>query len=391
MTAISSDSMQCNSGASSGTPPFVRVSFGERGCVRVICGGSWTLGASPAGLQDVFDALEDPRITRVELIAEGLECWDSSLLVLTTRLVTRVRERNLTLDNSLPEGIANLTKLALAVPPNRSAQRENVQEGFLERTGGMVLAVPKVACSVLEFMGEVAFSGLRFIKGRSACTSRNIWLCIQECGVEALPIASLISLLVGLILAFVGVIQLRMFNAEIYVSSLVAVGMTRIMGAIMTGIILSGRTGASYAAVIGTMQVNEEIDALSTLGIAPSDFLVMPRLIAMALMTPLLVIYADFMGMLGGFTVGVFVLGLDPLEYITFTQKGFGLNNVWVGIIHGFVFGIIIAMTGCYQGLRCGRSAEAVGIATTSAVVFSIVGIVLATAVLTILCNIVGL
>ena len=200
---------------------------------------------------------------------------------------------------------------------------------------------------------------------------------------DALPIVSLISLLVGLILAFVGVIQLKMFGAEIYVSSLVAVS--------MTGIILAGRTGASYAAVIGTMQVNEEIDALTTLGVAPSDYLIMPRVLALTAMTPLLVLYSDFMGIMGGFIVGVGILGLDPMEYYTFTQKGFNINNLWVGMVHGAVYGMLIAITGCYQGLRCGRNAEAVGKATTSAVVYSIVGIVLSTAVLTILCNILNI
>ena len=386
-----SRSMRCDDGAPRGTPSFVHVRSNAAGRVVLVCGGQWSIDSTAQGLGEAFAAVEDPRTLRIELTAEGLESWDSSLLVLTTRVVSLARERNVELVDLLPEGVVNLTSLALAVPPNTSAQREEIREGLFERVGGIVLSVPSVACNIFEFMGELAFSAARLVRGRSACTVRHVWLCVQECGVEALPIVSLISLLVGLILAFVGVIQLRMFNAEIYVSSLVAVGMTRIMGAIMTGIILSGRTGASYAAVIGTMQVNEEVDALTTLGIAPSDFLVMPRLIAMALMTPLLVVYADFMGMVGGFLVGVFVLGLDPLEYFTFTQRGFGLNNVWVGIAHGFVFGIIIAVTGCYQGLRCGRSAEAVGTATTSAVVYSIVGLVLATAVLTILCNIVGI
>ena len=155
--------------------------------------------------------------------------------------------------------------------------------------------------------------------------------------------STLLRVLVGLILAFVGVIQLKMFGAEIYVSSLVAVSMTRIMGAIMTGIILAGRTGASYAAVIGTMQVNEEIDALTTLGVAPSDYLIMPRVLALTAMTPLLVLYSDFMGIMGGFIVGVGILGLDPMEYYTFTQKGFNINNLWVGMVHGAVYGMLIA------------------------------------------------
>ena len=137
--------------------------------------------------------------------------------------------------------------------------------------------------------------------------------------------------------------------------------------------------------------MNEELDALTTLGVSPSDYLLLPRLLALTAMTPLLVLYADLMGILGGFVVGAGILGLDPMEYYTFTRKGFGLSNLWVGILHGTVFGMVIALTGCYQGLRCGRSAEAVGTATTRAVVFSIVGIVLSTAALTLLCNILEL
>lgn len=327
-------------------------------------------------------------VLALELSGEDLGDWDSSLLVLTTQFIALARERSIPVrDARLPEGVRNLTALALAVPPNTGARRSEQKTSMLELIGEKFLSLPAAAGNILHFLGEIVCSFGRLFRGRSSCTSSSIWVCIQEGGVEALPIVSLISLLVGLILAFVGVLQLSMFGAEIYVSSLVAVGMTRIMGAIMTGIILAGRTSASYAAVIGTMQVNEEIDALTTLGVAPSDFLVMPRILAMTAMTPLLVLYSDFMGILGGFIVGVGVLGLDPMEYYTFTQRGFGLNNLWVGIAHGLVFGLVVAITGCYQGLRCGRSAEAVGTATTSAVVFSIVGIVLSTAVLTLLCN----
>ena len=328
----------------------------------------------------------------IELLGDDLGEWDSGVLVVTTRLVTLAKERNIPLDDArLPEGVRNLTKLALAVPPNTAAQRKAQKVTFLEQVGGVALAMPNMARDILDFIGELILSLGRLFRGRSSCTSANIWLAIQESGVDALPIVSLISLLVGLILAFVGVIQLKMFGAEIYVSSLVAVSMTRIMGAIMTGIILAGRTGASYAAVIGTMQVNEEIDALTTLGVAPSDYLIMPRILALTAMTPLLILYSDFMGIIGGFIVGAGMLGLDPMEYYTFTQKGFNINNLWVGMMHGTVYGLLIAMTGCYQGLRCGRNAEAVGKATTSAVVYSIVGIVLSTAVLTILCNILNI
>ena len=351
----------------------------SEGVLRVVFSGEWKrdlLGPNffterDEALRETERLLKEAR--SVELLGEALGEWDSGVLVVTTRLVTLAKEHNIPLDDArLPEGIRNLTKLALAVPPNTAAQRKAQKTTFLERVGGFTLAVPRMAHDIFDFIGELVLSAGRLFRGRSSCTSGNVWLAVQESGVDALPIVSLISLLVGLILAFVGVIQLKMFGAEIYVSSLVAVSMTRIMGAIMTGIILAGRTGASYAAVLGTMQVNEEIDALTA-------------------MTPLLVLYSDFMGIMGGFIVGVGILGLDPMEYYTFTQKGFNINNLWVGMVHGAVYGMLIAITGCYQGLRCGRNAEAVGKATTSAVVYSIVGIVLSTAVLTILCNILNI
>lgn len=216
-------------------------------------------------------------------------------------------------------------------------------------------------------------------------------LVIQECSAEALPIVSLISLLVGLILAFVGAIQLKLFGAQIFVADLVGIGMVRAMGAIMTGIIMAGRTGASFAATIGTMQVNEEIDALQTTGVSPIDFLVLPRMLALSIIMPLLVIYADLMGILGGLIVGVFGLDLNIVEYYNETTKAVSLTNFWIGLFSGFVYGILIALSGCMRGMQCRRSASAVGDATTSAVVTGIVSIVLATAVITVICNILGI
>lgn len=386
-----SDRGEKREGAAGALPagPTVRVET-LTGNVRMVFSGNWRTGTPPpAGLAEARLLVDDPRTTSIDFAAENLGDWDSSLMAPMTAMAQTARTRGISCDTTgLPEGVGNLLRLALTVPPNTEAGRKVHVTGFFEAVGGMTLAIPGTVRSVFNFIGDVTLGFGRLLTGRSACTARNVWLQIQECGAEALPITSLISMLVGLILAFVGVLQLSMFGAQIYVASLVAVGMTRIMGAIMTGIILAGRTGASFAAVIGTMQVNEEIDALHTTGISPMDFLVMPRLIALTLMTPLLVLYADFMGMLGGYLVGVLIIGLNPQEYFTFSKVGFTLNNMWVGLVHGAVFGMIIALTGCYQGLQCGRSAEAVGKATTSAVVTSIVGLVLATSVLTILFNI---
>jgi len=166
--------------------------------------------------------------------------------------------------------------------------------------------------------------------------------------------------------------------------------MVRMMGAVMTGILMSGRTGASFAAELGIMQANEEIDALKTLGVSPVEFLVIPRVLALVIMMPLLTLYADLMGVLGGFFISVGMLGLNPIEYLNHTKDAVKLNYLWIGLIHSFVFGVIVAIVGCFRGIKCERNAAAVGEATTSAVVTAITAIVVATAIITFICQILG-
>jgi phospholipid/cholesterol/gamma-HCH transport system permease protein len=193
-----------------------------------------------------------------------------------------------------------------------------------------------------------------------------------------------------MILGILGAIQLRMFGAEIYVADLVGIGMVRMMSPIMTGIIMAGRTGAAFAAQLGTMQVNEEIDALETLGVSPMEFLVMPRMVALILMMPLLCVYADLMGILGGVLVGVGMMNISLPEYAVRTREALNLTHFWIGIFQAVVFGALVALAGCLRGMQCGRSASAVGDATTSAVVTGIVAIIVATAIITFVCNVLG-
>jgi phospholipid/cholesterol/gamma-HCH transport system permease protein len=244
---------------------------------------------------------------------------------------------------------------------------------------------------MLGFIGEASVALGKLFMGKARFRRPDLTLTIQQCGVQALPIVSLISLLVGLILAFVGAVQLKVFGAEIYVASIVGIAMVRVMGAIMTGIIMAGRTGAAFAAELGTMTVNEEIDALSTMGVSPMEFLVLPRMLALMLMMPLLCLYADLMGVLGGFIVGVGMLDLGVVEYYNMTKASVSLNNLWIGLFHSAVFGILVALSGCLRGMQCGRSASAVGDAATSAVVTGIVSIIVATAIITIICNALGI
>ena len=240
-------------------------------------------------------------------------------------------------------------------------------------------------------MHQAAHSAFRFLSGQ-AVMRRVDWLfALEDCSYRAVGIVALVSFMVGLILAFVGAIQLKNFGAQIYVASLVAIGMTRIMGAIMVGVVMAGRTGASYAATIGTMQVNEEIDALKTMGIPVTDFLVLPRIAALTLTMPLLVMLADFMGILGGASVGVGMLGIPAEEYWNYSIKALDMDNFLVGLFHGLVFGVIISVCGCYYGVYCGRNADSVGKATTRAVVSAIVWMIVATGIITWIFEVLGI
>jgi len=184
---------------------------------------------------------------------------------------------------------------------------------------------------------------------------------------------------------------LALFGAEIYVANLVGISMVRLMAAIMTGIVMAGRTGGAFAAQLGTMQVNQEIDSLKTLGISPMDFLVLPRMLALALMMPLLSLYANVIGILGGAVATVTLPGINLAQYFNQLFDAVRIWDLWIGLFSSAVFGIIVAVSGCMRGMQCGRSASAVGEAATSAVVTAIVGIVVSTALITIITNIIGI
>jgi phospholipid/cholesterol/gamma-HCH transport system permease protein len=243
----------------------------------------------------------------------------------------------------------------------------------------------------VPFVGESILATGALLTGRARMRISDFFVAVQDCGSSALGIVSLISLLVGLILAFVGAVQLEQFGASIYVADLVGIAMTREMGAMMTGIIMAGRTGASFAAQLGNMKVTEEIDALRTFGISPMEFLVLPRMLALLLMMPLLTLYSDFVGMAGGAIVGIGMLDITPEQYLNHTMEAVSMTNFVIGIVKGSVFGVLIAVAGCLRGMQCGNDSAAVGAATTSAVVTSIVLIIVTDSIFTVLCNFLGI
>jgi len=354
--------------------------------------GSWTVEQGLPSAAEVARQVEfDPGIRRVTVDTKGLTGWDSSFLTFLIQLKDRCSRSNARLDEEgLPSGVRRLLALASVVPEREGTRKEEVVEGFFARVGRSALATQESAGAMLTFVGEATLGFLKFLSGKASFRKSDLMLIMQECGFQALPIVSLISLLVGMILGFLGAIQLRMFGAEIYVADLVGIGMVRMMSPIMTGIIMAGRTGAAFAARLGTMQVNEEIDALETMGVSPMEFLVIPRMVALILMMPLLCVYADLMGILGGALVGVGMMNISVTGYAVRTQDALSLTHFWIGIFQAVVFGALVALAGCLRGMQCGRSASAVGDATTSAVVTGIVAIITATAIITFVCNVLG-
>jgi len=301
------------------------------------------------------------------------------------------REGVLLENHGLPEGLQRLVGLSQAVPTQKGAGKEETVSPLVTRIGEVAETGWQSSLEMVAFLGEVCLTFWRFAQGKARFRRRDLMWVIQECGVQALPIVSLISVLVGLILAFVGVIQLKMFGAQIYVANLVGIGMAREMGAMMTAVIMAGRTGAAFAAQLGTMTVNEEIDALSTMGISPMEFLVFPRMLALILMMPLLCLYANLMGMVGGAIVGVGMPDVTLVLYYEQTKGAVSLADFGVGLVKSVVFGVIVAGCGCLRGMQCGRSASAVGSVTTSAVVTAIVFIIVSDALITVVCAVIGI
>jgi phospholipid/cholesterol/gamma-HCH transport system permease protein len=345
------------------------------------------------GTASVLTALSAVRPgARVILSVVNISNPDSILVAWMFSVARECAKRDLQLGtDGLPESIVRALKLALSVPERRGARRELTRDSFIVVVGRSTMGLVEDIRAWLSFVGELTMALGLFVRRKARVPVRDIWLTLDECGPGALPIVTLISTLVGVILAFIGAQQLRQFGAQIYVANLVSVAMLREMGAVMAGVIMAGRTGAAFAAQLGTMQVNEEIDALRTFGISPMQYLVVPRVLALIIMMPLLCLYADILGILGGAIVSALTMNISLMQYFHQAKTAVHLSDVWLGVFKSCVFGVLIAIAGCISGIRCGRSASAVGVAVTSAVVSGIVAIVLSDAIFAVLTEMVGL
>ena len=339
--------------------------------------GPWHLQRDMPSADAVQREIESAPPRRVTFDTAQLTAWDSGLLTFLVKVSELCAQRHVAAErDGLPSGVGRLLALAEAVPEREGARQGIVVPSWLARIGTAVLGARQPILDLLTFIGQVTAAVGRLVRGKARFRVTDILLLIQQAGAQALGIITLISFLVGLILAFVGAVQLEQFGAAIYVANLVGIAMVREMGAMMTGIVMAGRTGAAYAAQLGTMKVTQEVDALATMGISPLEFLVLPRMVALCLMMPLLCLYSDFIGILGGAAVGAGMLKLPLRVYYDQTVAAVHIKDLVGGVFKASVYGMLIAISSCLRGMQCGNSSSAVGDAATSAVVTGIVFII---------------
>ncbi|MCU1279798.1 MAG: hypothetical protein JWM53_3344 [bacterium] len=359
--------------------------------VIVRVAGRWRMNAGLSASRDFGVTIDGPPVAaRVAFDTGALTSWDSSLVVLARRVLDDCRRRSIAIDTAgLPEGVRRLIMLSEAAsgqrpPPAPAPLPPLARLGMrgLERFDGFV--------RLLRFLGALAFALLRLVGRRARVRRVDVVAEIQAAGASSLSIVAVVSFLLGMILAFVGDVTLRPFGAALYVANVVTVAMVRELGPVMTAIVMAGRTGSSYAAQLGTMKVKQEIDSLTTMALPPTEFLVLPRVLALSLMMPLLVVYGEFVALVGGGLVATGT-GASVTQYARQTAGAITLTTFAIGVVKSAVFGVIVAVCGCVEGLRADKSAAAVGDAATRAVVTSIVWIIAVDGLFAVVLHILGI
>ncbi len=375
------------------TAKTLQVSDDGGGCLRIVFAGAWYLRGGLPPVATFLSALTDtPAVRSVSFDTTAVTGWDSAIITFAMQVSEICAERGLELDRSgLPDGARRLLELAEAVPEKSDARGAEHEAPFLRRVGEAVLDGLDGMIETLAFIGDMAIAFAQMMRGAARFRRVDLGLMLQHSGADALPIITLISLLVGSIFAFVGAVQLEQFGAAVYVADLVSIAMTREMGAMMTAIVMAGRTGASFAAQLGSMKVNQEIDALRTMGISPLEYLVLPRMLALSAMMPLLAMYANVVGIIGGAGIGIGMLGVAPVTYMQHTIDAMSMSNLIGGLVKASVYGVLVALSGCLRGMQSGDSASAVGDATTSAVVTAIVLVITAAGLFAVMFYVLGI
>jgi len=326
------------------------------------------------------------RLGGIGFDADGLGHWDSTLLVFLSQLRQACARSKIDFDKA---GLPSTTRRLLDLLPVQDATVASAigKSSIAQNVGMQAIGVWAEIVAMTTLVGQTTLAVASLLRARTRMRRVDLLTCVQEAGLEALPIVTIVNVLVGAILAFVGAIELRRFGADIYIANLVAVAVVREMAALMTAIVMSGRTGGAYAAQIATMQGSEEIDALRSFGIPLLDYLILPRILALISMMPILYLYGSAVGILGGFAVAVAMLNMSATVFMTQAAGAVTVAEVFFGLAKSVAFGGLIAIAGCRVGLRAGRSAADVGRAATTAVVVGIVGVIALDAIFAVCAN----
>ncbi|MCH7634133.1 MAG: MlaE family lipid ABC transporter permease subunit [Alphaproteobacteria bacterium] len=357
---------------------------GER--LRVIAGGSWETGALSAldgGLRRL--AREPVRFASIDLSA--VDSMDTAGAWVLYRTRRDLRARGVAAEF---EGVDRSHADILARVEKGDVEQTLVRDelhpviALIAHIGEASLAVFQECASLLSFLGVTVIT-----LGRSIVRPRRIRFTslvshIEQVGLNAIPIVGLLSFLIGVVIAYQGAEQLRQFGAQVFTVNLLGISMLREMAILMTAIVVAGRSGSAFTAQIGTMQVNEEVDAMRTMGLDPIEVLVLPRVFALIIALPLLTVLADLTGLAGGALATVLVVDISLAQFMERLNDAVPLAAFWVGIVKAPVFGFLIAMVGCREGLVVAGSAESVGRHTTKSVVLSIFLVIVADALFSI-------
>lgn len=349
--------------------------------------GDWTVqngGMAPFPTDGLNETHQGQTL---QIDTTGLQQWDSAFITFLWDVKQAAGHAGLTFDPThLPEPAQRLLALLPEQPAAKPAG-PGPKPPLLERVGDITLNTLTETGTVAELAEETTKGALKTVTGKSGMRLKDLATDIWNAGPSALLIVGVVNFLVGAILAFVGLVELRRFAAEIYVANLVGIACAREISAIMTAIIMAGRTGGAYAARISTMLGNEEIDALQVFGIPVSTYILLPSILSLALMMPLLYLYGTLIAILGGFVVAMSMMSVSAIGYWTTTFDGVALHEFVFGFVKSFFFASFIALAACRVGLKAGRSAADVGIAATRAVVIGIVGIIAMDAVFAVIAN----
>lgn len=371
--------------ASTAAPASAEIRPTDRG-LDVVLSGDWRITTEYPDWQKLIGKTTPANL---HFDIERVSRWDTSLVLFIAAAARWGRVQGIYTDlTPLPDALRRLVahfedKTRHPVPPGRP-------RSIFDVIGRTTIDVYQRAMQYARFVGECTLSFIFLARNPSKFRWRDTINEMQRCGAMALPITGLIAFLVGVILAYSGAVILRQFGGDIWVADLVGVTMTREMAAMMTGIVLAGRTGAAFAAEIGNMRANEEVDALTTLGIRPIDFLVVPRLVALGIMMPLLTLYANALGVVGGMAIAWGLLDIPPPAFWVEMLTIVDLSDLMTGLIKASTFGAIIGFAGCLRGLQADRSASGVGEAATSAVVTAILLIIVSDAIFAVIFNALG-